>query len=256
MRITKLAALGIALGMSAILTMSSCTAVPAGPATSLQIAGPSQQTGIWVTGEGKVAAVPDVAIVTLGIEAQSKTVSEAQTQASEAMNRVMKSLTDNGVNKDKDIQTQRFSISQVTRWHQDTSTNEVIGYMVSNLVVAKVRDLNATGKIIDAVATVGGDLTRVNSIGFSIDDPTPYYKLAREKAMADALNRAKQIASGMDIKVGKATYISEGSLYVPPPTYRTSSNAAAGSPAPMAPTPVSAGELQVSLSLQAVFSIQ
>lgn len=256
MKLQKLMIAGALAGLAALMALSGCAAAPAGQAPVIQVAGQSQQTGIWVTGEGKVAATPDVAIVTLGINAQSKTVSEAQTQASEAMNRVMKALTDNGINKDKDIQTQRFSISQVTRWNKDTNTNDVIGYAVSNMVVAKVRDLGATGKVIDAVAAAGGDLTRINSIGFSIDDPAPYYKQARDKALADALNRAKQIAGGMDIKLGKATYISEGSLYVPPPSYRTFDNTMGAAPAAMAPTPVSAGELQVTLSLQAVFAIQ
>jgi uncharacterized protein YggE len=242
--------------MAVILVLSGCAGSTAGTSPTIQVAGQSQQTGIWVTGEGKVSAAPDVAIITLGINAQSKTVSEAQTQASDAMNRVMKALSDSGVNKDRDIQTQRFSISQVTRWNKDTNTSEVIGYAVSNMVVAKVRDLNAVGKVIDSVAVAGGDLTRINSIGFSIDDPAPYYKQAREKALSDAMNRARQIAGGMDVKLGKVTYVSEGSLSVPPPVYKSFDNAMAAAPAPMAPTPISAGELTVNLSLQVVFAIQ
>ena len=40
-----------------------------------------QNTGIWVTGEGKVSVVPDVATPSLGIEAQVETVAEAQNWA-------------------------------------------------------------------------------------------------------------------------------------------------------------------------------
>ena len=60
-------------------------------------------------------ATPDIAILRLGIEAQEKTVAEAQAQAAEAMDRVMTALKDNGV-ADKDIQTQYFNIRKVTRW--------------------------------------------------------------------------------------------------------------------------------------------
>ena len=74
----------------------------------------SQQEGIWVTGQGKVTAVPDIATLRLGIEAQAASVAEAQSQATEAMDRVMAALTDNGV-AEKDIQTQYFSIRQVTK---------------------------------------------------------------------------------------------------------------------------------------------
>ena len=34
----------------------------------------SQQEGIWVSGKGEVMAVPDIAILRLGIEAQAATV--------------------------------------------------------------------------------------------------------------------------------------------------------------------------------------
>ena len=48
-----------------------------------------QNTGIWVTGEGKVSVVPDVAILSLGVEAQAASVAEAQQQAAETMEAVM-----------------------------------------------------------------------------------------------------------------------------------------------------------------------
>src|SRR4030042_1915662 len=83
----------------AVLGLSGCVA--GGADVNLN----SQQEGIWVNGSGKVTAVPDLATLSLGIEAQATTVAEAQAQAVEAMDRVMKALTDGGVAK-KDIQTQ------------------------------------------------------------------------------------------------------------------------------------------------------
>ena len=52
----------------------------------------SQWAGIWVTGEGKVTAVPDVAVLTLGVEVQASTVEEAMAQATAAMDRVIAAL--------------------------------------------------------------------------------------------------------------------------------------------------------------------
>jgi len=46
---------------------------------------PEQQTGIWVTGQGEVMAIPDIAELRLGVEVQADTVAEAQAQASDAM---------------------------------------------------------------------------------------------------------------------------------------------------------------------------
>jgi len=73
----------------------------------------SSQQGIWVSGEGEVTVTPDIAILNLGISAQASTVADAQSQAAAAMNKVMSALTSNGVDQ-KDIQTQYFSIQQVT----------------------------------------------------------------------------------------------------------------------------------------------
>src|SRR4030042_6060914 len=69
-----------------------------------------QQVGLWVNGEGKVKATPDTALLTLGIEAEAKTVAQAQQQAATAMNDVMQALKGRGI-ADKDIQTQRSSIT-------------------------------------------------------------------------------------------------------------------------------------------------
>lgn len=71
-----------------------------------------QQVGLWVTGEGKTMASPDIVLLSLGIEAEAKAVAQAQRDAAEAMDGVMKVLKANGV-AEKDIQTQRFSIYPV-----------------------------------------------------------------------------------------------------------------------------------------------
>jgi hypothetical protein len=43
-----------------------------------------QNNGIWVTGIGKVTVTPDVAVVSLGVQAQALTVADAQAQTAKA----------------------------------------------------------------------------------------------------------------------------------------------------------------------------
>ncbi len=212
----------------------------------------SQQEGIWVNGTGKVMAVPDVAILSLGIEAQATSVAEAQDQAAEAMAEVIEALKDQGV-AEKDIQTQYFSIQRVTRWDEDKYQETVIGYRVTNMVTAKIRKVAEAGIVIDAVAAAGGDYTRINSISFTVDDPSPYYEEAREKAVADAEAKAKLLAEVAGVKLGKPSYISESS-YVPSPIYRQDLvEAAAGVPA--VETPISPGEMEITLTVQLAYAI-
>jgi len=209
----------------------------------------SQQEGIWVTGTGKVAVAPDIANLSLGIEAQETTVAAAQVKVTETMNRVMDALTEYNIAK-KDVQTQYFSISQVTRWDDDKNQEVVIGYRVSNMVVAKIWTLDGIGAIIDAVAVAGGDLTRIRGINFAVDDPSEYYEEARKKAMEQAEVTAKQLANFGGVALGKPSYISE-STFTPPPVTRVMLEAA---PAPM-PTPISPGEMEISLNVQVVYAI-
>ena len=210
-----------------------------------------QQVGIWVNGEGKVTAAPDTVLLTLGIEAESKTVAQAQQQAATAMNGVMQALKGGGV-ADKDIQTQRFSIYPVRKWIEDERREVTTGYRVSNMVLVKIRDIDKAGSVIDAVAQAGGDMTRVNDIGFTVDDPTPYYKEARDKAVADAMDKAKQIAGGAGVKLGDLIYVSEGASYTPQVVRNVYMEAAKDA---MAPTPVSAGEMEFQLTVQMVYEI-
>jgi uncharacterized protein YggE len=229
-----------------------CASGAAAPAEIGELNLVSQQ-GIWVSGQGKATAVPDIVTLSLGIEAEEESVAEAQLQAAEAMDDVMNALRDNGV-AGKDIQTQRFSIFQVTRWNNLEQKQEVVGYRVVNLVTAKIRDIDKAGTIIDAVAEAGGDLTRINNISFSVDDPTPYREEAREEAMAEAKAKATQLADLAGVTLGRPTYISEGGGAPPPvPVFRDFAIAEAGA---AVETPISPGEVELTVTVQVAYDIR
>ncbi len=243
--------LALLMIVSSIIGCSAGNPALSGTPSALKVNLSSQQEGIWVNGQGKVSVVPDIATLRLGIEAQETSVATAQSRANEAMDRVMTALTDNGI-AEKDIQTQYFNIHRVTRWDNDNQKEIVIGYRVTNVVTAKIREIDKIGVIIDNVATAGGDLTRIDSISFSVDDPSPYYDEARQKAIADARSKAEQLADEAGVKLGKASYISESSQ-LPPPIYAGAMYERAMA-APME-TPISPGEMEISLTVQVAYSM-
>lgn len=254
MRKTRLLAITFVLVITAVLA-AGCTGITPTTIPRVEV-GPGivfsqQNTGIWVTGEGKVTVVPDVAILNLGVEAQETTVAEAHRLAATAMDDVVKELDRLGVTK-KDIKTQHFSIFPVRRFENNREI--LVGYRVNNTVTVKIREVDDTGTIIDAVARAGGDLTRINSISFTVDDPSQYHEEARGKAMADAEAKAEQLADLADVRLGDPTYISEsgGFMPVPSPIYRGFAEAAA--PAPT--TPISPGETEIRLTVQVTYSIK
>ncbi len=259
--------------MAGLLLLSGCTAPGTAPweggfgdqpegavARSLQSFLSGQQVGIWVSGEGKVSAAPDVALLRLGIEVQAATVAEAQSRGSEAMNAVMAALLEKGV-EEKDIKTQQFSIQPVKQWIEEEGGlrgrgKEIItGYRVTNRVVAKIRKIEDAGVTIEAVATAGGDLTRVDSISFTIDDPTPFNVQARELAVADAQAKAEQLAELSGVTLGKPTFISLSSPFVAPAFDMRGMGVAMAESAP-GPPPISPGETEVRASVQIVYAIQ
>ena len=211
-----------------------------------------QEVGLWTTGEGKITAVPDIAVLCLGVEAEAKTVAKAQRDAAEAMDRVMKALKKSNGVSENDIQTQQFSIYPVRRWLDDEKRQEIIGYSVTNMLVAKIREIEKAGNIIDAVVEAGGDLARIENISFTVDDPTPYYKEARKKAVEDAMAKAKQIADIAGIDLGKPIYVSEGSVYAPQVRDILKGEATAPS---SSQTPISPGELEFKLTVSMVYEI-
>lgn len=245
---------GMALMMVVAVGLVGCNSgeglTLSGDSSSLKLDLSGQQEGIWVSGEGKVTAVPDTAILSLGIEAQAMTVAEAQAEANEAMNNVMDALEAAGIDEE-DIQTRYFSIQEISRWDSDKQQEYIVGYRVTNTVTVKVRQVENTGSVIDAVAAAGGDLTRINSISFTIDDPSDYYKDARVEAVADAAAKAKQLADAAGVKLGKPTYITESS-YVPGTIYRDVV-AAEGTPSPT--TPISPGEMEITVNVQIGYAI-
>ncbi|MCJ7604503.1 MAG: SIMPL domain-containing protein [Dehalococcoidales bacterium] len=252
MKKTWLAVIGLVL----ILGVVGFTGCTDGVNGTLELKGnlTSQQEGIWVSGEGKVTAVPDIASLNLGVEAQAASVADAQAQVSQAMADLMDALKDQGVDE-KDIQTQYYNVYQVTRWIGDEQKEEVIGYRVTNTVTAKVREVEKAGEVIDAVIAAGGDLVRINNIAFNIDDPKPYYEDARELAVAYAREKGEQLASEAGVTLGKITYITE-SNYTPGPIYRNyASDYAEAVPAAAPATSISAGELEITTTVQIVYAI-
>lgn len=216
-----------------------------------------QQTGIWVTGSGRVTVQPQIATLTLGVEARAATVEEARSRAAEAMNRIVSSLKANGV-EDKDIQTRLFNITpqyvfrERTESGVRTSEQVLVGYTVSNQASVRIRSLDKVGKVIDDVAKAGGDLTRIQGVRFSVDDFTPQQTQAREQAVKEAQAKARQFATLTGVTLGRLVYITETST-TPVAAQEVTSRVAL---AAEAPTPVSPGELEVRVTVQAVFAIQ
>jgi len=200
--------LGLVLILS-VLILTGCSGTTQGAANQVQVS--RQPEGFWVSGTGKITVAPDLATISLGIQSMEKNVADARTKAAEGMDKLVQSLKDSGI-ADKDIQTGYFNIDQKTQHNNYDQTYTIIGYEVTNYVTVKVRKIDSVGDIIDSAVQTGGDLVRINNLYFSVEEPSEYYKVVREKAVADAQAKAEQYAKLMNARLGNPTYVVEGTL--------------------------------------------
>ena len=239
--------------------------------------GPS---GIWVNGTGKAGAPPDIAMISLGVEAIEDTAAEARSKAAAAMSGVMSVLINAGVSID-DIRTSYFNISpryqsvEVERCDEADDSKQssgsstvveeqtcytawesrLIGYSVTNQATVKIRSLRNAGTIIDKATESAGDLVRINGISFDIEDRQPLQDEARASAVADLKRKAAMLAELSGVRLGRLVYINEGSAYVEPPQPLYARAEAAMADFAGAATSISGGKLEVSTTLQGVFLI-
>ena len=214
----------------------------------------NQQVGIWVTGRGEVTTVPDLSILETGVEARAQTVSEANSQAAQAMDRIVQVLKARGI-QDTDIQTRFFNISPEYVWNDTKRRQELVGYRVSNQATVKIRDVDSVGPIIDEVATTGGDLVRIQGVRFTVENREALETQAREKAVKALIAKAEQFAKLTGVQLGRLGFLSESGGFTPRPVTIQRAFAEAA-PAAAAVTPISVGELKVVVSLQGVFAIE
>ncbi|WP_226341087.1 SIMPL domain-containing protein [Gemmobacter serpentinus] len=206
------------------------------PALAQQVAGASMATApmIQVTGEGRVASAPDMAVISLGVTTEGDNAAEALAANSAAIARVIDNLRAAGM-ADRDIQTSGLSINP--NWQSDMSKggSTISGYIASNMIAVRVRALDTLGATLDAAVKDGANT--LNGVEFALQDPAPALAEARKRAVADALAKAQLMAEAAGAKLGAIQSIVEGGGEMPPmPMMRMAAEASAGA------VPVAAGE--------------
>ncbi|MFA5188059.1 MAG: SIMPL domain-containing protein [Patescibacteria group bacterium] len=201
---------------------------------------PDIQRTISIMGEGKVTAIPDIALVSLGLSTQKAKVADAQTENSRTINSLIDKLKALGI-ANEDIQTTDYSI--YPNYDYSNGKQTLTGYTVSQNVQVKIRQ---TDKVDDVLKTAGDlNLNQIGGLTFTIDNPEKYRQDARILALENAKLKADALAQVMGVKLGKVISFSESGSGVPTPypIYAKSDSVGIGGGA-AAPT-VSAGSQDI-----------
>jgi uncharacterized protein YggE len=253
---TRISAAGMSAGNAALVGIAQGAQQRTSPALTTDAQGE-----IHITGKGKVSIEPDLAILNMGIETMGATVAEAREEAASAMNSVLEVIKAAGI-EEKDIQTRHFDIRPEYQWQEVTengirrSKSVLVGYRVSNDLVVKVRDLDNVGTVIDDAAEAGEDTIRFNGLQFTAEDLSPVMEELREEAFSDAKSKARHFADLAEVGLGDLIFISDGAVASPQSRGYPETLAFGAAKAYDESTSISPGELDVSLSIQTIFTIQ
>ncbi len=183
---------------------------------------------ISFSGEGKVLAKPDIAIVSFSILTEAKTSKAAQDDNSIKSKEVVDFLKSQSIDE-KDIKTTGYNISPKYNYPRPLSLGvesqiypdyydnnpKITGYQVNQSFQVKIRDLEKVSAVLDGLVTAGAN--QVNQLGFKIDDEEKLKDEARELAIKDAKEITSNLKKQLGIRLGKIVNYQEGGYY--PPLY-------------------------------------
>lgn len=164
----------------------------------------TKSTTFDVTGEGKATIKPDTANVSAGVSANGASVKEVQDKINIVINKVSDAVKTQGVDP-KDIQTANYNINPT--YDFTGGSQKVTGYSASTNITIKVRNIDNTGKVIDAATGAGA--TNVASLGFDAEDKSEAENEARKKAVEQARKKAEDASKIAGFTLGKVINYSE-----------------------------------------------
>ena len=204
--------------------------------------GPRQ---ISVSGVGQVASAPDMATITLGVTHEAREAADAMAATSQAVTQILDRLDTMGLEA-RDVQTKQFSLRPIwsNRNYDSKEQAKITGFLASNMVIVRIRDLDELGDILDAVIADGAN--NFNGLQFSVQEPKPLMEAARRAAVKDAMERAKLLAQSAGVTLGPILSMSErGGRQAP----------VMMSAARESSVPVAAGEVTLDATVEMIFQI-
>lgn len=205
---------------------------------------------ISVMGEAKAYAKPDIATISFGVHTQATKSQDTVNQNNEIMNKVVKSIKDSGV-KDEDIQTTLYNLFPLYDYTERGSVFR--GYSLDQQVQVKIRDFDKINDILDKAAANGANT--IGSLQFTVDDMEKVRAKAREKAIIQARDKAKSIASQSGLRIVKLVNIYENYYPGPVPMYGMGGAGDVAVKESYAPS-IQSGELRVDSTVTLVYSVK
>ena len=200
---------------------------------------------VVAAGEGLVERAPDQAFVTIAAESRSRQPRDAQQQNARVATAVRTRLASFSLPEGA-IRTLSVDMRPEFDWADGKQT--LRDYLATNVIEVRLDDVAKVGEVVDAV--IGAGASRVTNVRFTLKDMAAAEQEALRLASAAALGRARAMAEGVGRNVDRVVRLDETrGDDMPPPRpvamMRMTADAAAAPPE----TPVTAGEVEVRVTV-------
>lgn len=138
---------------------------------------------IAVSGRGEVKVSPDRATIQISVQTRASTAAVAAAENANKTQAVLAALRALGLGNDQ-LSTINYNVHPEQRYEPNKEPT-VVGYTVTNTVLAEVRRLNQVGPVIDAALSRGANM--ITSLNFFASNT----EAARRTAIAAAIEKAR-----------------------------------------------------------------
>ncbi|NYB72984.1 SIMPL domain-containing protein [Sedimentibacter hydroxybenzoicus DSM 7310] len=144
-----------------------------------------------LTGQGQVTAVPDIAVIRLGVQTTGENITGIQTDNARMTQSIIQALQRMGVNN---IKTYQYTIDKLYDYENGRQIDR--GFSVRNILEIRTNNLDMAGSIIDTAVNLGANV--VELISFDVSNREYYYQQALNAAIRDAIQKSKSIAMSLN----------------------------------------------------------
>ena len=205
---------------------------------------------VSVSGQGEISAEPDLAHLTLGVEARRPTLPEARSEVTAAVDRLLALTKSLGIDP-RLVNATRVQVLPEYSWNDKDRKRILLGYFVSRQVQVELRNLEQLGTLLERAVDAGA-----NQVSDPVLDSSRRKDLERDamtRAVQDARQNAETLAKAAGAKLGNVRALNASAAGPVVPVYRAKMVMAEASMAPEAT--FQAGDMKFSAMVSAEYDL-
>ena len=205
-------------------------------------------TTVTVSGDARVTAQPDTAIVSISVVTQNRSALEAQQQNAAQTTAVINALK-RSAGSGAEIKTSGYTLTP-QRVYKENQPPTITGYEARNGITVTLSDLTRVGAVIDAAAQAGAN--NIDGITFTLRRDREARGQALSEATREAIAKAETLAQALGGRVARIVAVQEGGANSPRPVIYARQETFAKT---SADTPVEVGTLEINSQVQLIAEI-